>query len=450
MRSLLLIVALLACNLLPAQVTIKGAVKHAEDSVIVFVETGGFTNITRTWRDKRYKAKIDKNKRFVITLPEEDINRWLIKTKKGYQFFDLVKGKDIEVVADFSRANPLTATGSNAGDFNYLTYAARKDKRDKAYRNGIRSKNMDSVLLLKKQIAAMDIATLDHYKQTHNMSQVYYNWIRSRYRYEPYERICVENIDSTGAITDAMLSRLTEEGIDNDYAALNTLEYNDLVDVYMGKKFMDAGIIYTPQAYLQFATGGLLQGKTRDVYLTRVVCLFVKADDSIYNPIYDQYNTIVKDEHIKHYVIKEREAHLGSLQQKRAHISQYASLNEIFNKYRGKLIYIDFWASWCIPCRVEMPAAAELKKRLHNDNIVFVYLGYKDKEGPWLKARQDLDIEGEHYLLNDTLVKEAEEAFNINGIPHYVIIDKAGNIVNSRADRPHAVYNELSKLLEKN
>lgn len=450
MRLSLLIVALLICNMLPAQVTVKGTVKHAKDSVIVFIETGGFTNITRTWRDKRYKAHIDKNNRFSITLPEQDINRWLIKTEKGYQFFDLIKGRNIELVADFSRSNPLTATGSNAGDFNYLTYAGSRDKRNEVYWRGIKSKNMDSVLLVRKQIAAMDIAELDHYKQTHNMSEVYYQWIKSRYRYEPYERTYVENMDHKEAITDAMLSRLIEEGIDNDYAALNTLEYNDLVGVYMNKKFTDSGIAYTPQAYFHFATGGLLQGKTHDVYLTRVVSLFVKVDDSIYNPIFNQYCDTVKDEILKNYVVEERKAYLNSLQQKDEHISQYASLYEIFNKYKGKAIYVDFWASWCVSCRAEMPAAAQLKEQLKNGGVVFVYLGYKDTEKAWLKARQELDIEGEHYLLSDTLIKEAEEAFNISGIPHYVIIDKAGNIVNRHANRPHAAYEALSDLLKKN
>lgn len=448
MKGSLLIAALLICHILPAQVTIKGTVKHAKDSVIVFVETGGFTNITRRWRDRRYKAPIDKNNRFVITLPEQDIDRWLIKTEKGYQFFDLIKGKDIEVVADFSRRNPLTAIGSNAADFNYLAYAYSRDKRDKAYWKGIRSGSIDTVLSSRKRITAMDIAELDHYKQTYAMSEVYYQWIRSKYRYEPYERTYVENIDHKESLSDAVLSKLIAEGISNDYAALNTLEYNDLVEAYMGKKFADSRIEFTPQSYFRFATRDLLQGKTRDVFLTRVVASFAKADDSIYTPIFNQYDEMVKDQVLKNCVMEERNAHLESLQQKKEHISRYASLNEIFNKYIGKVIYVDFWASWCIPCRVEMPAAAELKKRLHKDDVVFVYLGYKDTEKAWLKARQELDIAGDHYLLNDALIKEAEEAFNISGIPHYVIIDKAGNIVNSHADRPGAVYKALSDLLK--
>lgn len=175
---------------------------------------------------------------------------------------------------------------------------------------------------------------------------------------------------------------------------------------------------------------------------------FVKADDSVYNPVFKKYDAIVKDLAIKSHIIRERNEYLKPVALKRENINQHASLNEIFSKYNGKVIYIDFWASWCLPCRSEMPHSAALKKQLNNKNIVFLYLGYRDTEKAWLKAREDLDIEGEHYLLDTTLMKEAEKMFNINGIPHYSIIDKTGNIISTHAERPDNVYQQLLALAE--
>ena len=96
-----------------------------------------------------------------------------------------------------------------------------------------------------------------------------------------------------------------------------------------------------------------------------------------------------------------------------------------------------------------MPNAAELKEKLKGKDIVFLYFGYKDKEKAWLKAREQLGVEGEHYLLNETMIIEAEALFGINGIPHYAIIDKAGSIVNKRAERPGVVYTQLLTLSRK-
>ncbi|MBN8860194.1 MAG: TlpA family protein disulfide reductase [Sphingobacteriales bacterium] len=449
MKSLLLTATLLACHILSAQVIVTGTARHKKDSIIIFKETDGFTNITRSWRDKIYKAHIDKNDHFTITLPEQDINRWLIETESGYQFFDLAKGKNIELIADFSKKNPLKAVGSNADDFNYLTYASGKHKPDIVYNQGIQSRNIDSALFWRKQMAVRKIHTLDHYKRTSNMSETYYNWIRSRYTYEPYERTYVENIRSTDSISDAISGKLLEKGITDDYAALNTVEYNDLVDIYMRKAFAETKVKPSLQAYFDFSAGDLLQGKTRDIHLTRVMYWFVKADDSIYNPAFKKYNEIVKDSAIKKYIVRERNEYLQPAKLQRENIDQYASLNAIFSKYKGKVVYVDFWASWCIPCRGEMPRSEVLKKQLNNKDVVFLYLGYRDTEKAWLKAREDLEIEGEHYLLDNTLIKEAEEAFNISGIPHYAIIDKAGNIVSKHADRPGDAYQQLLTLAEK-
>ena len=298
-------------------------------------------------------------------------------------------------------------------------------------------------------MAVRKIHTLDHYKRTSNMSETYYNWIRSRYTYEPYERTYVENIRSTDSISDAISGKLLEKGITDDYAALNTVEYNDLVDIYMRKAFAETKVKPSLQAYFDFSAGDLLQGKTRDIHLTRVMYWFVKADDSIYNPAFKKYNEIVKDSAIKKYIVRERNEYLQPAKLQRENIDQYASLNAIFSKYKGKVVYVDFWASWCIPCRGEMPRSEVLKKQLNNKDVVFLYLGYRDTEKAWLKAREDLEIEGEHYLLDNTLIKEAEEAFNISGIPHYAIIDKAGNIVSKHADRPGDAYQQLLTLAEK-
>ncbi|WP_018627700.1 TlpA family protein disulfide reductase [Niabella aurantiaca] len=446
MKRLCLIIILLIPAAAYSQVTIKGTVINARDSVILFKEPGGFTNNTRSWRDRKYKARIDEHNRFSIVLPENEINTWLIETPKGYQFFDLISGNNIDVIADFSKTAPLTAINENADDFNYTAYAAESDPRDAVYWKAVSNKRADSALLLRKQKAAERTGLLDQYRETHKMSDLYYKWLRSKYRYEPYERTLVENVDRSDTLHPALPKQLFEQGFDDEFAALHTLEYNDVVDAYINEAFARTGKPFTPQTYFGYITH-TLKNSTRDIQLTRLMAWLKKADDSVYLPVYKKYITTVQNKNL----IKEVDALRQEFTQPPAAMPMdtLTSLTQIFNKYKGKVLYIDFWASWCVPCRGDFPVAERLKEKLAGKDIVFLYLGgYHDLERNWKKAREELDIAGEHYFLNERLMKQAEEAFHINSVPHYVIMDKKGNLIDRHAARPDDVYEQLNKLLK--
>ena len=57
-------------------------------------------------------------------------------------------------------------------------------------------------------------------------------------------------------------------------------------------------------------------------------------------------------------------------------------LAEIVNKHKGKVLYIDFWAPWCSPCRKEMSYAGDLKKKFDGKDVIFVYMCVDTKRRP--------------------------------------------------------------------
>lgn len=449
-RSIVLVFLFITCTI-RAQVVIIGTAKNYTDSVFYIAEQGGFHNITQIWRDKQVKVVIGRDHSFNVTVPEEDIGSWMIKTENGYQFFDLIKGKDQQLLADFSQAAPLFATGRNAADFNYSRYAdtAIIKKAREQYLGDIRSKSTDSALQSRKAYAVFKKNVLDQYRQTYQLSADYYKWLYSKYTYEPYERTLVENIKNRDSVDTNTLSKLLELGMEDEYAALHTTAYNDLVSFFMYKKFKaQSGDTPNKTNLFNFAQHSTLTGNTREVYLSRLMAFFVKDADSIYNPVFDRYDQLVQNTWLKGLITNARKdyADPGVTGQAIAAGNSFAG---IFKKYSGKIIYIDFWASWCAPCRTEMPNAARLKEKLKTEEIVFIYFGYNDKEKAWQKAREQLNIKGEHYLLNDQLIKEANALFGINGIPHYAIVDREGKILYKRTERPGEVYELLMKLLKK-
>lgn len=110
--------------------------------------------------------------------------------------------------------------------------------------------------------------------------------------------------------------------------------------------------------------------------------------------------------------------------------SSSSTLAEILERHKGKIIYIDFWASWCGPCVAEMPHSRRLHEKFADDSdIVFVYLSIDDADPAWLKAMERLKIgeTGEHYRRSRADIEPLMRALYIYSIPHYWIIDKEGN-----------------------
>lgn len=115
-----------------------------------------------------------------------------------------------------------------------------------------------------------------------------------------------------------------------------------------------------------------------------------------------------------------------------------------FSAFRGKYVYIDLWASWCVPCLRELPALQQLEKSLKNKQVTFLSISIDGTEEAWKKKMDEKNMHG-HQLWNpeNTLGK----ALNVKGIPFFAIYDPDGNLYMHGAPRPSQGPG-LVKLLE--
>lgn len=112
--------------------------------------------------------------------------------------------------------------------------------------------------------------------------------------------------------------------------------------------------------------------------------------------------------------------------------------------FKGKVIYLDLWASWCSPCRAEIPNFKRLySKYKDNDKIAFIGISVFDGEKEWRKALEQDKPDWLQLYDKDGIVARSYVA---NAIPKYILIDKNGNVVNFDAPGPGKVE-EIEKLI---
>lgn len=101
---------------------------------------------------------------------------------------------------------------------------------------------------------------------------------------------------------------------------------------------------------------------------------------------------------------------------------------------RGKYVYIDVWATWCTPCRGELPYLKELEKKLEGKNICFLSISCDKDVEKWKQMVKDEELGGIHVNTGGDQV--FMKAYGIKGIPRFILLDKEGKIVNLEMTRP--------------
>lgn len=102
--------------------------------------------------------------------------------------------------------------------------------------------------------------------------------------------------------------------------------------------------------------------------------------------------------------------------------------------FKGKYLYIDLWATWCGPCRREMPYLKQLEEAFEGRNITFLSLSTDARKADWLKVVQKQEMTGVQLFLGQG--SRFQTAYKADGIPHFILLDPDGKIVNANMLRP--------------
>lgn len=121
-------------------------------------------------------------------------------------------------------------------------------------------------------------------------------------------------------------------------------------------------------------------------------------------------------------------------------------------EFRGKYVYIDVWATWCGPCRAEIPFLQKIEEKYKGKNIEFISLSVDEAKNydKWKTMVKDKQLGGVQVIADNNWTSSFITAYGINSIPRFILIDPKGNVVDANAKRPSeaALQTQLDALLK--
>ncbi len=129
----------------------------------------------------------------------------------------------------------------------------------------------------------------------------------------------------------------------------------------------------------------------------------------------------------------------------------YAGGTTSLDDLKGKYVYIDVWATWCGPCKSQIPFLQKVEKQYHGKNIHFVSISVDKQQNKekWRKMIANKKLGGIQLITDNDFSTPFISSYKITGIPQFILLDPEGNIVKANAPRPSnkkliELFNELN------
>ena len=174
----------------------------------------------------------------------------------------------------------------------------------------------------------------------------------------------------------------------------------------------------------------------------------IAALEALPSPAYKEMLTALNGELLKKMELNKQKT--GYKINEIGEVENEELFSAIISKFKGHVLLVDFWATWCGPCRMANKAMIPMKEELKDKDILYLYVaGENSPKGTW--ENMIPDVHGEHFRVTNDQWRYLMDKFKIQGVPTYFVIDRNGNTVYQQTGFPGAdtMKKKLTEALNK-
>jgi len=295
-------------------------------------------------------------------------------------------------------------------------------------------KQLETTFLNEQQDLDANFKTLEE-------AAITYNWATKLKKHELYKRYISKNQDYTASKNfndfeqklnledENLLVVSSYKNYLNEYYSQksNKLAKNDSIENDIALLQVVSQEVKSPQIkeFLLFGAAKYGVSYTSDLQTYYDIFMANSTDDEHKKDISEKYNKLIK-------------LSKGQPSPKFTNYENFKGGTTSLDDLKGKYIYVDVWATWCGPCKREIPSLKEVEKKYHNKNIAFVSMSIDQKKDydKWRVMVEEKELSGIQLFAPNDWKSEFVTDYGIMGIPRFILIDPEGNIINSNAPRP--------------
>lgn len=429
----------------PTTVTISGQILHPKDQDVVVYTTNG----------KAGEAKLDAQGRFTLAFEWKAEGPAQLSTSEETTRLWLKPGDKLTVTIDANQFDETVKYGGPAAPLNaylakeYMAFEWVDEKKDAALGRPLprAAAWLDSIHTLQRTFltkafpkpATAQDKTFREWRQ----ADIDYSWATDCLAYaNKYASANPKGL----APGDPYFDFLRDPALKlNNDVATNVENYPGFIWSYLQYEAQrKAGSLAAPVSEMTRyrIAGQLLTPPRRAELMAEIAAEGLRSADRTADSLYTvakaekSFSEAQRQDIEKAYGFYQKMPHVGQLAPDIAFKSEDGKDMKL-SDLRGKLVYLDFWASWCGPCIGEMPAARKLHVALHDQpNLVFLNVSIDGKEDNWHKGITKHGVDGVNGWSGGDWKSPAIQAYGVRGIPHYFLIGPDGVVLDSNAPRP--------------